>query len=52
MTSTDVSASLEETEACGGGEAGRGKEFNKTGVLCPEEGSLVGNKTSETTCES
>lgn len=52
MTSTDLSASLEETEAGGGVDAGRGRELDKTGVLGPGQESLVGNKTSETTCES
>lgn len=52
MTSADLSASLEETEAGGGVEAGRGGELDKTGVLGPGQESLVGNKTSETTCES
>lgn len=50
MTSTDLCASHGGTEGCGFVEAVQGGEVDKTGVLCADE-SLVGNKTSETTCE-
>lgn len=50
MTSTDLCASHGGTEGCGFVEAVQGGELDKSGVLRADE-SLVGNKTSETTCE-
>lgn len=51
MTSTDLCASHGGTEGCGFVEVVQGGELDKTGVLCAGGESLVGNKTSETTCE-
>lgn len=51
MTSTDFCASPGGTEGCGFVEAVQGGELDNCGVLCAGDESLVGNKTSETTCE-